>query len=250
MSEKLPQFFWTIHSGLPREGPGDNKSTQKAYRMLKNLPKNPRILDIGCGPGMQTVELVKLSDGKIVALDFHEPFLKQLREALKKEGVEDRVKVVKGDMRNLKFADCSFDAVWSEGSIFIIGFEKGLREWKRLLTPCGYVVVSELSWLKQGAPQEAKDYLKQMYPVIKTIEGNVEIIRNSGYRLVGSFVLPSKSWWDNYYTPIEKKLPSLKTQYKDDTEALHVIAYEEKEIEMFRRYSDYYGYAFYIMQNK
>lgn len=250
MNKKLPKFFWTIHSGLPRAGPGDNKSTQKAYRMLKDLPKNPRILDVGCGPGMQTVELAKLSGGQIVALDFHAPFLEQLKESIKKEGVDDHVKAVKGDMRDIKFDGGSFDIVWSEGAIFIVGFEKGLREWKRLLTPSGYVVVSELSWLKPDAPQEAKDYMMQMYPVIKTVEENIETIRNSGYRLIGSFVLPSKSWWDNYYTPIETKLPYLKEQYKDNEEAMQVIAYEETEIEMFRKYSDYYGYAFYIMQNK
>ena len=250
MSEKLPEFFWTIHAGLPREGPGDNKSTAKAYRMLKDLPENPRILDVGCGPGMQTVELAKLSGGQIVALDFHEPFLEQLKEAVKKEDVSDRVKAVQGDMCNLKFEDGSFDVVWSEGAIFIIGFEKGLREWKRLLTPEGYVVVSELCWLKNVVPQEAKTYVTQVYPPVKTIEENIQIIQNSGYRFIDSFVLPSKSWWDNYYTPIEKKLPSLKAKHKNDKEALQVIAYEEIEIDSFRKYSDYYGYAFYIMQNK
>jgi cyclopropane fatty-acyl-phospholipid synthase-like methyltransferase len=216
--------------------------------MLKHLPKNPRILDVGCGPGMQTVELAKLSGGQIIALDFHEPFLEQLKEAIKKADLEDQVKAVKGDMRNMKFDDGSFDIIWSEGAIYIIGFEKGLRKWRRMLTPNGYVVVSELSWLKKDTPKKAKDYMIQMYPAIKTIEGNIEIIQNSGYRLVGSFVLPSKSWWDNYYTPIETKLLSMKAKYKDDEEALRVIAYEETEIEMFRKYSDYYGYAFYIMQ--
>lgn len=199
---------------------------------------------------MQTVELAKLSGGQIFALDFHDPFLEQLRESIKKEGINDRIKVVKGDMCNLKFEHGSFDVIWSEGAIFIVGFEKGLREWKRLLTLKGYVVVSELSWLKHDAPKEANEYMKQMYPVIKTIEGNIEIIQNSGYRLVNSFVLPSKSWWDNYLTPIETKLPYLKTEYKDDKEALQVITNEETEIEMFRKYADYYGYVFYIMQNK
>ena len=248
MSEKLPEFFWIIHSGLPREGPGDNKSTRKAYRMLKNLPENPRILDVGCGPGMQTVELAKLSGGQIVALDFHEPFLEQLKEVINKEGINDRVMAMKGNMFNLKFEDASFDVIWSEGAIFVIGFEKGLREWKRLLTPKGYVVVSELSWLKDDAPKEAETYIMKEYPPIKTIEENIEIIQNTGYQLVDSFVLHSKSWWDNYYTPIEKKLPFLKARYKDDEEALQVITCTETEIEMFRKYSDYYGYAFYIMQ--
>ena len=85
MAEKLPEFFWKIHSGIPREGPGDNESTKKAYMMLKDLPENPRILDIGCGPGMQTIELAKLSGGQIVALDFYPPFLEQLKETVKQE---------------------------------------------------------------------------------------------------------------------------------------------------------------------
>ncbi|PVX24076.1 MAG: SAM-dependent methyltransferase [Candidatus Bathyarchaeum sp.] len=250
MSEKLPEFFWVIHSGLPREGPGDNESTRRAYRMLKDLPENPRILDVGCGPGMQTIELAKLSGGPIIALDFHEPFLKQLEEAAKKEGVKDRIEAMKGDMFNLEFEDNSFDVIWSEGAIFVIGFEKGLREWKRLVIPKGYVVVSELSWLRPDVPKEAETYITQAYPAIKTIKENIEIIINIGYRLVDSFILPSKSWWDNYYTPIETKLPSLKAKYKDDKEALQVISWEELEIESFRKYSDYYGYVFYVMQVK
>jgi ubiquinone/menaquinone biosynthesis C-methylase UbiE len=248
MTEKMPEIFWEIHSGLPREGPGDNESTKKAYMMLKDLPKNPRILDIGCGPGMQTIELAKLSTGRVVALDNHQPFLEQLRKSAKKEDVNDRIKPVKGDMFNLKYEDNSFDLIWSEGAIFVIGFEKGLREWRRLLTPEGYVVVSELSWLRPDVPEEAIIFMKQCYPVIQTIEKNIEAARKSGYSIVGSFVLPTKSWWDNYYTPIETKLPSIKARHKNDEEALQFVAFEETEIEMFRRYSDYYGYVFYIMQ--
>lgn len=250
MSENLPEFFWVIYSGLPREGPGDNQSTQKAYRMLKDLPKKPRIIDIGCDPGMQTVELAKLSGGQIAALDFHEPFLEQLKEVVQKEGIADVVKPVKGDMFKLEFEDGSFDVVWSEGAIFVIGFEKGLREWKRLVAPNGYVVVSELTWLQNDVPDDVREWMMQVYPPIKTIEENVEVVQNSGYRLVDWFVLPAKSWWDNYYEPIETKLPSLKTRYGGDEEAMQVIAMQETEIDMFRRYSDYYGYVFYIMQVK
>jgi ubiquinone/menaquinone biosynthesis C-methylase UbiE len=248
MSEKMPKIFWEVHSGLPREGPGDNMSTRKAYLMLKDLPKNPRILDIGCGPGMQTIELAKLSSGRVYALDNHEPFLEDLRSRAKKEGLNDRIRPVKGDMLNLNYEDNSFDLIWSEGAIYIIGFEKGLREWKRLLTENGYIVVSELSWLRPDLPEEVNTFMKEAYPAIKTIKENLEVGRKSGYSVVGFFVLPEKSWWDNYYTRIETKLPSLKTRYRDDEEALQVIAIEELEIGIFRKYSDYYGYVFYIMQ--
>jgi len=250
MSEKMPKIFWDVHSGLPREGPGDNESTQKAYMMLKDLPEHPRILDVGCGPGMQTIELAKLSSERIDALDNHEPFLEDLRRRAKKEGVSDRIKPVKGDMFNLNYENNSFDLIWSEGAIYIIGFEKGLREWRRLLTKNGYVAVSELSWLRPDLPEEVRKFIEECYPAIKTIKENLDVARKSGYRIVGFFVLPKKSWWDNYYTPIETKLPSLNARYKDDKEALQVIAYEETEIEMFRKYSGYYGYVFYVMQVK
>jgi ubiquinone/menaquinone biosynthesis C-methylase UbiE len=218
--------------------------------MLKDLPENPRILDVGCGPGMQTIELAKLSSGRIEALDNHQPFLDDLKRRAKKETVSHRVKVVKGDMCALNYENGSFDLIWSEGAIFIIGFEKGLREWRRLLTAEGYVVVSELSWIRHDAPEETRKFMEQCYPVIQTIEENLEAAQKSGYSIVGSFVLPAKSWWDNYYTQIEAKLPSVKERYKDNKEALKFIAFEETEIEMFRKYSDYYGYVFYIMQIK
>ena len=112
MSEKMPEIFWELHSGLPREGPGDNESTKKAYLMLKELPKNPRILDIGCGPGMQTIELAKLSNGRIDALDNHQPFLEDLKRKAEKEGLSERINSVKGDMPALNYENNSFDLIW------------------------------------------------------------------------------------------------------------------------------------------
>ncbi len=41
------------------------KYTRKAFRMIPGI-KNPDILDIGCGSGIPTVELAKLSGGKVI----------------------------------------------------------------------------------------------------------------------------------------------------------------------------------------
>jgi ubiquinone/menaquinone biosynthesis C-methylase UbiE len=250
MIEELPDVFWKIHSNLPREGPGDNESTTKAYQMLKDLPKTPRIIDIACGPGMQTIQLAKLSGSKIVAVDFHQPFLEQLKETAKQQGLEDKIDAIKENMFSLNFENNSFDLIWSEGAIYIIGFEKGLRQWKSLLALKGYVVVSEMSWLRPDLPDELLKFMKMGYPAIKTIEENLDIAKRCGYNIVNSFVLPAKSWWDNYYNWIKAKLLALKTKYKDDKERLEYINCEDTEMEIFRKYSDYYGYVFYIMQNK
>ena len=244
----MVNVFFEVHSGLPREGPGDNESTRKAYLMLQNLPEKPRILDVGCGPGMQTIELAKLSNGRVDAVDNHQPFLEDVKKKAKNEGVSDRIRIVNGDMRALLYPNRSFYLVWSEGAIYIIGFEKGLREWKKLLKPKGYIVVSELSWLKPNPPEEVKEFFKEGYPQIKTIGENLEIARKAGYSIVGYFPIPEKSWWTNYYMPIEAKIAGMKMKYKDDKEAMQILRVEELEIDMFRKYSDCYGYVFYILQ--
>lgn len=68
-------IFFEIHQNLPREAPGDNASTRQAFSLLTNVPPQPKILDIGCGPGMQTIELAKLTNGQITAVDTHQPYL-------------------------------------------------------------------------------------------------------------------------------------------------------------------------------
>ena len=80
------------------------------------------------------------------------------------------------------------------------------------------------------------------------IEGNLEIIRQTGYDIIGHFTLPKSAWWDHYYTPIENKLPAFRTQYKNNPEALAVADLHDVDIEMYRKYSDFYGYVFYVMQ--
>jgi hypothetical protein len=56
--------------------------------------------------------------------------------------------------------------------------------------------------------------------------------------------------WDEYYTPLQQHLTEFRKRYSEDTAAREVIASIEEEISMFRRYSRYYGYVFYLMQRK
>lgn len=60
-------------------------------------------------------------------------------------GVAERVKALNMSMLQLSFPPESFDLIWSEGAIYIMGFGNGLTAWKPLLRRGGYVVVSELS---------------------------------------------------------------------------------------------------------
>ena len=242
-------IFFEIHKNLPREGPGSNECTRKAYSYLQELPPKPSILDIGCGPGAQTIELAKRTDGQIVALDNHVPFIEQLNHQAKSEGVENKIKIIEGSMFDMPFDEETFDVVWSEGAIFIIGFEKGLREWRKFLKKDGYIVVSELSWLRSEPPKQLSQYWEVTFPEMKSIEADIDIIKSLGYEFIGQFVVPESDWWEEYYTPIEKRIADLREKYKNDIDAIKMLDETQLEIYMYQNYSDYYGNVFYVMQN-
>jgi SAM-dependent methyltransferase len=150
----------------------------------------------------------------------------------------------------MDFPDGSFDILWAEGSIYIIGFERGLREWKRLLKPEGFLVAAEVAWLCPDPPREVLDFWKANYPGIRTIPETLEQISDCGYRRIDHFVLPEDAWWVGYYGPVEKRLQALREKYREDPEALAVLEEEEKEIDMYRRYSEWYGSVFFAMQKE
>ena len=222
MTPKQEAVFFKVHSGLPREGPGDPQSTRRAFACLRDLPDRPRVLDLGCGPGAQTLELAELCAGEIIAVDNHAPFIEGLRRRVLENGLADRVHPLAADMKSLPFEPDSFDLIWAEGSIYLIGFSRGLAEWRPLLAGRGHVAVTEVSWLKADIPAE----------------------------LLASFTLPDSAWWEPYYRPIEGKLGALEARHAGDAEALQVLAAERQEIELFRKYSDCYGYVFYVARRR
>jgi ubiquinone/menaquinone biosynthesis C-methylase UbiE len=129
----LPPFFYQVFEHLPRQGPGCPGATRKAFSFLPPLPADASILDIGCGSGTQTRDLAQLMGGTITAVDNHQPFLDTLDAWAEKSGQGKRITTVCASMDALPFEKGSFDLIWSEGSIFIVGFEGGLLALKPLL---------------------------------------------------------------------------------------------------------------------
>ena len=243
-------FFWEIHSGLPREGPGDNESTRKAFAALPKLPDEPFILDVACGPGMQTIELANLCKADIVAVDLHQEFLDELDRRAADANVSDRVTTVNASMLELPFDEDSFDLIWSEGAVYIMGFENGLKAWKPLLKKGGCLAVTNVSYLRDEVPEEVRKFWAAGYPEITTVANFLKIIERCGYKLLDHFTLPTSAWMNDYYTPMEKQLQALRTKHSGNGDAQKAIEESQHEIDMYRKYSDYYGYVIYVMQSE
>ncbi|MBN1301940.1 MAG: methyltransferase domain-containing protein [Melioribacteraceae bacterium] len=248
MDKHDEKIFYEIYNGLPRKGPGSFESTKKAYEIIKDKLNRPKILDVGCGNGKQTLDLLKISDGFITALDNHKPYIEELNEKIHAEKFSDRVVAEVGDMFSINYPENSFDLIWSEGAIYIMGLIPGLLEFKKFLAPGGFIAVSEISWLTNQHSYEARSYWYNAYPHMGSIRTNIEIINNCGYKLIDHFVMPESAWWDEFYKYLEVSLNKLKVKYKNDEKAIGILTAEEYEIELFRKYSCEYGYVFYVMQ--
>ena len=241
------RIFLEIHQENPQEGPGDFVSTRRAFSLLKDLPPLPYILDAGCGPGRQTFDLSRLTNGNIVAVDFHRPYIDALQRKSKALGLAQQIAALLGDMANLQFQPQTFDAIWSEGAIYNIGFKAGLIMWKPLLKKGGYVAVTEVAWLCSDLPDKLMTFWNSAYPQIQDIEGNIADLRAAGYQPAEHFILPESAWWD-YYRPIEKRVLRMKEKYNNNSGAMALLETEIEEIDLYRKCSDYYGYVFFIGQ--
>ena len=244
----MDKLFFEIHSNLPREGPGLNACTRKAFQAIPDMPAKPEILDIGCGPGMQTIELARISGGNITAIDNHQPYLEGLKKSALEEGLDENIKTLNASMFEMDFEKGKFDLIWAEGSIYIIGVENGLKYWKQFLKSGGYMAFTEVSWLREDRPKELQQFWDEGYPAIKDIDENIALIEKCGYKVIEHFILPEEAWWKHYYNPLEKRLRMLKEKYKNDKLAVEMLEQEEIEIEFYRKYSSWYGYVFYIVQ--
>ena len=235
-----------MYSPLPRQGPGSPETTRRAFELLGQLPEQPKVLDVGCGTGAQTMELAKLTPGHIIGLDVFDWALDGLARKVEAAGLIGRVHTIQQSMDAMEFPEETFDLIWSEGALYIMGFENALKACRKLLKPGGYLAASEASWFRDDAPEELRDFWMAGYPDIKAVDDNLQLIADCGYEVLGHFHLPDSTWWDDYYTPMLKLLPGLRAKYADSTDALATLDENETEMEMHRKYSAFYGYEFFV----
>jgi serine/threonine-protein kinase HipA len=241
-----PEAFFHLYEGLPRQGPGSDACTREALRRLPPLPAQPRVLDLGCGSGRQTLVLADVLGTKVVAVDLHRPFLDQLDVAARERGLVDRVETRCADMGALELPPGSIDLLWSEGAIYLVGFEDGLRRCRPWLAPGGLAAVTECSWLGPARSEELTSFWREAYPAIGSVADNLARAGRAGFEVLGWFALPPSAWWDDYYLPLLARIRDLAPD--GDPALAAVIAETEREIDLYRRYHEVYGYVFYLMR--
>jgi len=101
-----------------------------------------KVLDVGCGPGIMAMELVK-RDCDFWGMDLS---LEMLKQGNKIFGPNRKVHFFNGTAENLCFSNNAFDAVISMGVIeFVNNDELAIKEMIRVLQPGGILIVAFIS---------------------------------------------------------------------------------------------------------
>ena len=251
LTEPTPLFwdvFFQVYEHLPRQGPGTRACAAQALALCNELPDAPKILDLGCGVGGQTLQLAELTNGTIVAIDSHAPSIDRLQRSIDKRGLSKRVRALVGDMANSLQPHESFDLIWSEGALYGVGLEVALNVCRTLLRPGGYLAFTDAIWRKANPPAAVKASFDLDYPGMGWLNDDLSMIQSAEFDLVGHFTLPDDAWWDDFYTPMEARISQLRRRYAEDQEAMQVLDQIAQEPEMHRLHARYYAYEFFVVR--
>jgi len=247
MTNEELELLIDFHKNAERQGPGSSEATLKALSFIPFANNTPlKIADIGCGTGAQTLTLAQNLNADIIAVDLFSDFLDRLKNLSKKHGLDHKINTLEADMKKLPFREEEFDVIWAEGSIYLMGFEEGIRQWNKFLKPGGYLVVSELTWLTDNRTEEIEKHWDNEYAEIDTASSKINLLEVNGYAPVGYFALPESCWLDNYYNPMESRFEEFLKKHDHSESAIDLVEQEKAEIQMYKKYSDYISYGFYI----
>ncbi|MBI4964371.1 MAG: methyltransferase domain-containing protein [Desulfomonile tiedjei] len=149
------------------------KNLNKALLSGMSLPRTADVLDVGCGTGASSIQILEaLPHCRVWGLDNSPAMLETARSTI---GVSDRLTFVEGDAATLsEYFSFPFDAIIYSASIFLIpDYQQSLRQAQGLLKDKGSVGLTFMEGLFDAtdnnlmavADQEAKEGVSLKKPV-------------------------------------------------------------------------------------
>jgi SAM-dependent methyltransferase len=196
--------FFTVHSDLPREGPGEAADVAWALT-LAQVPVGAAICDAGAGAGGDVAALLAVPKAQVLAIDSHPGFVAQMRARFANEA---RLRVDEADMADLAVHPAGpFDLIWCAGALYFLGLDAGLAQLAAALKPGGVLAFSEPCHFVPNPSVEAVAFWEG-YPV-RDAAGIAEAVAGAGLHSLGTRALGDAAW-AAYYGPMEARIDGLR----------------------------------------
>lgn len=186
-------------------------------------PGDSRLLDLGCGTAVCSLELLRDWHGSLTAVDPDAESIECVRGKARALGLAARVTGIVDGVPSTRIPPGPFDIVLAEGLLNVIGFEPGLREARRHMRPGGSLIIHD---------------------ELPGREQKLELLRAHGLRLAGSFELTSADWWSGFYRCLDRSIHDWRESGAEGGESL--FAREEAELAEYRRNPGRFCSIYYI----
>jgi len=147
------------------------------------LPKNAKVLDVGCGAGIPVAKFLVDSGFEVVGIDFSENMLRLARKNM------PQTTFIRKDMTKLDFADNTFDGLTAFYSIIHVPREKHsllFKSFNRILKPNGIM----LACMGPDEWEATEDYYgTKMFWSQYSPEKSLQLVKDAGFEVIFEKVL-------------------------------------------------------------
>lgn len=123
------------------------------YAAIKD---DERVLDLGTGTALTAIMAYKSNpNSSIIGIDFSKNMLDKGKENLRKSSLEEKIKLIRGDMENMPFLDNTFDVIIScYGLGGIVNTQHAIDSIIRVAKPNAKISIAEMSPLQHNTRLE------------------------------------------------------------------------------------------------
>ncbi|MDY6966458.1 MAG: methyltransferase domain-containing protein [Halobacteriota archaeon] len=147
------------------------------------IKKGDVILDLGCGPGTLAITLAQnFKEAEIYGVDLSEKTLNLARKVIFSLGLNDAIKLERGDIEDLPFPDDFFDVVLSQAVINLVPRKKlAFEEISRVTKPDGHIVISDC--IKKAEVEKGSELWSKCITGAPTIDEFEAYVSEAGLKI-------------------------------------------------------------------
>ncbi|MEQ8236414.1 MAG: class I SAM-dependent methyltransferase [Syntrophomonadaceae bacterium] len=199
------------------------------HKALESVPVvvNADVMDLGCGTGASTMEMLRCTEYRMTAVDPDQEALAILQAEIDKSDFGSRITIINEAAETLQIPEKHFYIIIAEGLFNIIGFTNGLSLASRYLKPRGYMIIHD----------ELDDEVRK-----------TQLFAEFGFTLITSFVLDETIWMDKYIICLEKQIAELGPQGPDYAEGDETWQQVMAEIRMYKENPERFRSIYYVVR--